>query len=561
MSDGPAQSETDRAIAQRKRRQQRERLARRGALAAVTVAAMTAMNPRSWWLLAALLAFGYWARGRVYAQRAHVGEVLGQRAWAIIAQLRGDYSESELDALRMLDARVVVAIESGDLASVEPLLDEVEAIVTKSDACLAVHDLRAFVLAARGEKEAAKRSLARDEGGVGRPWRWLTERLLGQADAKGMRDEQKEQVIDWDATPAMRALIELLQREPGTRAMYRSAASVTTGRVAYESWMNRVVPTLSHGLVAWGAMSSAMDASWNRPSTAQPAVMPKRPWRDRLRSPWALTILSLAALQALALFKGIELVRAPTQGLVLLFLVPIVGLALAALWSRQQSQGAINVRGHRYRDSLVGAIAARYMTSWVSRTIERKLQSAKSHWVVGPRDSALTASREAFESVWALGSPRDRALVLREHAVNLAWAGLHDESESVLARMDEDYATYSHTVTARFEARLVSAVVREDRARAERIAREYVDTLAVSAEIESLWKRVYAAFVDRALRDPARAERRAQSHRVTSVRWLSELLGDERVRVEASDRGSVSEEATTASAVENTGNHGVARAR
>jgi hypothetical protein len=558
MSDGPAQSETDREIAQRKRAQKRARLAQLGALAAVTVAAMTAMNPRSWWLLAALGAFGYWARGRVYAQRAHVGEVLGQRAWAIIAQLRGDYSESELDVLRMLDARVVVAIESGDLASVEPLLDEVEAIVTESDACLTVHDLRAFVLAARGRKEAAKESLARGRGGRGRPWTWLTERMLERADARGETEEPGSSVIDWDATPAMRALIELLQREPGTRAMYRSAARVTTGRVAYESWMNRVVPTLSHGLVAWGAMSSAMDASWNRPSTAQPVTAPKRPVRDRLRSPWALTILSLAALQALALFKGIELVRAPTRGLVLLFLVPIVGLAAAAAWSWAERKSATTMRWSRSRDALMGAKPARYMTNWMASAIERDLQWAKSHWVAGTSERAITASREAFATVWALGSPRDRALVLREHAVNLAWAGLHEESEAVLARMDEDYATYSHTVTARFEARLVSAVVREDRARAERIAREYVDTLAVSAEIEVLWKRVYAALVDRALRDEARSAHRAQSHRVTAVRWLTELLSDERVRVEP---GTVRANSTTDSAAENPGEKATTAAR
>jgi hypothetical protein len=86
------------------------------------------------------------------------------------------------------------------------------------------------------------------------------------------------------------------------------------------------------------------------------------------------------------------------------------------------------------------------------------------------------------------------------------------------------------TTTARFEARLVSAVVREDRARAEKIAREFVDTLPISLEVEALWKTVYAALVDRSLRDEARSTPLVRAER---ARWLLELLDDERVRVDA----------------------------
>lgn len=551
MSDEPAKSASDHAIEQRKRARTRAKLMSRGALAAGTVAAMSAMSPRSWWMLAALGAFGYWARSRVYAHRAHVGETLGQRSWAILACLWGEYSESELDALRMLDARVVLAIESGDLASVEPLLDEVEAIITDLSAATSaqrqrrqgdvhvVHDLRAFVLAAQGQTDAARATLRRPAIAFRRPWWWLTMRLLGDADAPG---ELPERPNNADFTPPMRALMKLLERPQRRGAMYRSAARITEGRVAYESWMTRVAPALSDGLVPWRASSSAMDASWNRPSTAQPIAMPKRPWRDRVRSPWALTMLSLAALQALALFKGVELVRAPTQGLVLLFLVPIVGLLFAALWSWANRREPENARTYRYLMTHQGE-PARYMTKHMTRAVERLLRGSR-----GEDERALSSSREAFALTWALGSPRDQALVLRTHAVNLAWAGLHEESESVLARLDEDFATYSHTVAARFESRLVQAVMREDRARAAKIAREYVDTVAIDAEIEGLWKSVYAALIEPSLADEARLCNWGRSR---GVRWLMALLEHEPVRVsvgEAPSEAAASEEAASEAA-------------
>lgn len=513
-------STPERAIAARKRARRRGELVRRAPLAALGALAMMATPARSWWMIALAGAFGWWARGRVRAHRSSVSEMLGQRSWAIVACLQSDYTEGEIEALRLLDARLVMAVENGDLASIEPLLDEVESLVTERDASAVVCDVRAFLLALRGDRAATRAALARGPFLADRPWGALARRILDEQSPDGSTTEAASiEAMLQDATPGMRALFAALDRRRASTAVYRQPARGAATRVAHASWMLRVAPSYVDALPAWASLTSAMDASWNHPSNASPITLATRPWRDRLRSPWALTMVSLALLQAFALAWGADFVRAPTAGRALLFLGPLVGLAVAGVWAWTARLREKNARGDRSK--LIHFAPPRYVRRYEHIAVERNL------WAGG-----VERSRHALSLVWSLGAPRDRALLLRRHAVTLAWEGLADESEAVLARLDEDFASYTHTTTARFEARLVSAVVAQDRKRAEKIAREYVDTLPVSRSIEALWKCVYAALVDRSLRDEARAQWHPRHER---ARWVLDLLEDERVRVDARD--------------------------
>jgi hypothetical protein len=504
-------SEAPPSVARRRNARKRARAARAVALAATSAAAMVAVSPRSWWMLAALGGFGWWARGRIDAHRDSIGETLGQRPWAIVAGLRDEYSEGERETLRMLDARVVVAIESGDVASIERLLDEVEAIVTEADAARVVHDLRAFSLCVSDRPADAARAVARAEptAATARGWSALTRALLART--RGERDAVVSEGAERFAehAPPVRALAAALSAPRASDAVYRAGTVRGSHRRAHESWMLRVAPDFARALPRMPSLSSAMDASWNHRSDALPIDAPRRPWRDRFTWPWLLTVGSLAALQALAFVFGAALVRAPSLGLVLVFLGPIVGLALAGAlqWAAvSRARAEREARRQEHRDELV----QRAHRSRESYAIERAIERG--------------ATDEAFALAWALGAPRDRALLYRKHAVALAWRGHAAESESVLARMDEDFSTFSHCAAARFEARLVSAVVAGDRAKAARYARELVDALPVSHEVERLAFAVYAATSEPALRDEALSLARGAIDLPRRAAWVHEAL-------------------------------------
>lgn len=482
--------------------------ARAAAIALVTSVGLLSMRPRHWWLLGAAGAFAWWARARIVAHREHVGESIGQRAWGVFAALRDEYSEGEREALRMVDARLVVAIESGDLRAIEPLIDEAEAIVTPADAARVCCDLRAFARALEGDAPGAAQCLARADDAPeirDRGWSVLARALLARAGFASRVQPVEDFTPFAEHAPPVRALAVAVAGAPSRPAVaYRSAATALRGRRAYESWMLRMAPDFVSELPAIPALASAIDASWNRRSTALAAPDPARPWLDRFTPSWLFTVGSLALLQGLALAYGAQFVRHPTAQWMGVFMIPVVGLVVAAKLELSHQRAR---RASLRQTRAAGADRLqlpRNHRSHHAALIDEQLFVARRHLANGDPD-ALERSREAFSRVWSLGSPRDRALLYRTHAVHLAWLGHEHESESILARMDEDHATYAHGTAARFEARLVAAVVREDRARAAKIARERVDTLPLSMEVELLALAVYAATTDASLRDHALA--------------------------------------------------------
>lgn len=484
------------------------RRARTAGLALATSLALLSTRPRHWWLLGAAGAFAWWARARIVAHREHVGESIGQRPWGVVAALREEYTEDEREALRMVDARLVVAIESGDLRAIEPLLDEAEAIVTPADAARVCWDLRALARALEGDPEGATQWLARaqaERAELHRGWTELTHALLARMGVASRVQPVDDLALFAEHAPPVRALAIAVAGAPSRgAAVYRSASAALRGRRAYESWTLRVAPDFVSELPAIPALASAIDASWNRRSTALAAPAPARPWLDRFTPSWLFTVGSLALLQGLALAYGVQFVRSPTVQLMVLFLIPVVGLAVAAKFELDEQRTTRRSLGEM-RDFLAQRPGLhRNHRSRHAAWIDQQLFVARRHLARGEPD-ALERSRDAFSRVWSLGSPRDRALLYRTHAVHLAWLGHEHESESILARMDEEHATYAHASAARFEARLVAAVVREDRARAAKIASERVDALPLCMEVELLAFAVYAATSDPSLRDEALA--------------------------------------------------------